>query len=248
MRRAGGTWPRPTELACARGRHDHRDGLDQFLRENGDPALNSWADVDGDTVFPADDAPVAVWITRARGGFDWQRLAELVKQGLPESYDDVPDIDHLLRGLEQARTADFEDWLTENGLDAVVFPAAGGVGRADLFSRTESREEAMRNGVVYSNGNRVLRHLGIPSVTVPMGVMGDIQMPVGLTFAGAAYSDDRLLDLAGATRPRRRAVNPRSSRRRCPPTRSSRLVTLVTAVRRLRRTRSTSGIPTARGT
>lgn len=172
--------------------------LDQFLRENGDPALNSWADVDGDTVFPTDDAPVAVWITRARGGFDWQRLAELVKQGLPESYDDVPDIDHLLRGLEQARTADFEDWLTENGLDAVVFPAAGGVGRADLFSRTESREEAMRNGVVYSNGNRVLRHLGIPSVTVPMGVMGDIQMPVGLTFAGAAYSDDRLLDLAGA--------------------------------------------------
>jgi amidase len=172
--------------------------LDQFLRENRDPALDSWADVDGDAVFPIEDAPVSVWITRARGGFDWQRLAELVKQGLPASYDEVPELAHLLRGLEQARQLDFEDWLAQHRLDFVVFPAAGDVGRADLFARAESLEEASRNGIVYSNGNRVLRHLGIPTVTVPMGFMADTQMPVGLTFAGAAYSDDRLLDYAWA--------------------------------------------------
>lgn len=172
--------------------------LDAFLRENNDPHLNTWADVDGDTVFPTKDAPVPVWITRARGGFDWQRLAELVKQGLPASYDEVPGLDHLLRGLERARTQDFEDWMTEQRLDLVVFPAAGDVGRDDLFSRPESLEAASRNGVVYSNGNRVIRHLGIPTVTVPMGFMADIQMPVGLTFAGAAYSDDALLDYASA--------------------------------------------------
>jgi amidase len=172
--------------------------LDAFLRENDDPVLNSWADVDGDTVFPTADAPVPVWITRARGGFDWQRLAELVKQGLPTSYDDVPGLPHLLRGLERARTQDFENWMAEQKLDLVVFPAAGDVGRDDLFSRPESLEAASRNGVVYSNGNRVIRHLGIPTVTVPMGFMADIQMPVGLTFAGAAYSDDALLDYASA--------------------------------------------------
>ena len=72
------------------------------------------------------------------------------------------------------------------------------MGRDDLFSRPESLEAASRNGVVYSNGNRVIRHLGIPTVTVPMGFMSDIQMPVGLTFAGAAYSDDALLDYASA--------------------------------------------------
>jgi hypothetical protein len=88
--------------------------------------------------------------------------------------------------------------MTEHGLDLVVFPAAGDVGRVDLFTRPESLEAASRNGVVYSTGNRVIRHLGIPTVTVPMGFMGDIQMPVGLTFAGAAYSDDRLLDHASA--------------------------------------------------
>jgi amidase len=172
--------------------------LDAFLRDNADPQLSSWADVDGDTVFPVADAPVPVWITRARGGFDWQRLAELVKQGLPETFDDVPGLDHLLRGLERARKQDFEEWMTAAGLDLVVFPAAGDVGRVDLFERPESLEAASRNGVVYSNGNRVIRHLGIPTVTVPMGFMADIQMPVGLTFAGAAYSDDALLDHASA--------------------------------------------------
>ncbi|MGA1835898.1 amidase [Herbiconiux sp. 11R-BC] len=172
--------------------------LDAFLRDNGDPQLDSWADVDGDTVFPVDDAPVPVWITRARGGFDWQRLAELVKQGLPASYDEVPGLAQLLTGLERARQEDFEAWLRAEGLDLVVFPAAGDVGRVDLFTRPESLEAASRNGVVYSNGNRVIRHLGIPTVTVPMGFMADIQMPVGLTFAGPAYGDDALLDSASA--------------------------------------------------
>lgn len=183
--------------------------LDQFLRLNNDPKLNSWADVDGDTVFPLSDEPWPVWITRARGGFDWQRLAELVKAGVPDSYDEVPQLDHLLTGLEKARKVDLEEWMQTEGLDLIVFPAAGDVGRDDLFSSTESLEDASRNGVVYSNGNRVIRHLGIPTVTVPMGFMADIQMPVGLTFAGPAYSDDRLIDFAsayeGATRRRQAA-------------------------------------------
>lgn len=170
--------------------------LDRFLRVNGDAELSSWADVDGDDVFPDEDAPVPVWITRARGGFDWARLAELVKQGLPESYEDLPGFAQLLKGLESARKLDFEEWMESQGLDFIVFPAAGDVGRDDLFSRPESLADASRNGVVYSNGNRVIRHLGIPTVTVPMGLMADIQMPAGLTFAGPAYSDDRLIDCA----------------------------------------------------
>jgi len=48
------------------------------------------------------------------------------------------------------------------------------------------------------NGNLAIRHLGVPTVTVPMGVMSDIGMPVGLTFAGRAYSDTALLSFAAA--------------------------------------------------
>lgn len=172
--------------------------LDHFLRDNGDPDLSSWADVDGDAVFPLADAPVPVWVTRARGGFDWQRFAELVKDGLPETYDDVPGISQLLSGLEELRRQDFEEWMGSLALDGVVFPAAGDVGRDDLFTRAESLEHASQNGVVYSNGNRVIRHLGIPTVTVPMGAMADTQMPVGLTFAGPSGGDDALLNHAWA--------------------------------------------------
>ena len=56
---------------------------------------------------------------------------------------------------------------------------------------------AWRNGTWVANGNLVWRHLGIPTVTVPMGMMADIGMPVGLTFAGKAYDDTKLLCLAG---------------------------------------------------
>ncbi|MFE0113091.1 hypothetical protein ACFWX6_28420 [Amycolatopsis sp. NPDC059019] len=61
-----------------------------------------------------------------------------------------------------------------------------------------SADEGWRNGVWVANGNLVPRHLGIPTVTVPMGVMADTGMPVGLTIAGRACDDTGLLRLAAA--------------------------------------------------
>jgi amidase len=43
-----------------------------------------------------------------------------------------------------------------------------------------------------------LRHLGIPSVSISMGIMADIGMPVNLTFIGPAYTDNDLLSYAYA--------------------------------------------------
>lgn len=63
----------------------------------------------------------------------------------------------------------------------------------------ESATHAYENGVYYSNGNRAIRHLGIPTVTVPMGNLPDHDgMPVGLKLAGRAYDDARLLRWACA--------------------------------------------------
>ena len=78
----------------------------------------------------------------------------------------------------------------------MVFPAAADVGPADADADSSSADIAWRNGVWVSNGNLVPRHLGIPTVTVPMGTMDDTGMPVGLTLAGPAYSDTTLLRLA----------------------------------------------------
>lgn len=165
-----------------------------FLVANGDSWYPSLADVDGDNVFP--DQPSHVYANAATA-FDYPRLIELAKVGLP-ALNEIPGYEQSLLGLERARKVDLEDWMLENRLDAVAFPAAGDVAKSDLFENRDSMEEALRNGVLFSNGNRAIRHLGVPTVSVSMGAMPDISMPVNITFAGAAYDDASLIGIAAA--------------------------------------------------
>ena len=102
------------------------------------------------------------------------------------------------RGLEETRRVDLEQWMDALGLDAVVFPAVADVGPADMDVNESSANLGWRNGVWVANGNLAIRHLGIPTVTVPMGTMDDTGMPVGLTIAGRAHDDVALLRLAAA--------------------------------------------------
>lgn len=165
---------------------------DDFLSRNGHEGLSSLDVVDGDAVFP--DMPLRVY-ANAGTAFDFARHVELAKAGLPE-WEDMPGYEQSLLGLERARVLDFEEWLERLGLDAVIFPANGDVARSDVFVNEESYEAALRNGVLFSNGNRAIRHLGVPTVSVPMGRMADISMPVNLTIAGPAYRDGMLIEVA----------------------------------------------------
>jgi len=113
-------------------------------------------------------------------------------------WDQIPTLPDGLRGLEKTRKLDLEDWMDRLGLDAVLFPTNADVGPADADVNPASADIAWSNGIWVANGNLAIRHLGVPTVTVPMGVMADIGMPVGLTFAGRAYDDSTLLRLAAA--------------------------------------------------
>ncbi|MFJ5862038.1 amidase [Pseudarthrobacter sp. NPDC092439] len=181
-----------------------------FLDANGDPSLNRLADVDGPSIFPHPDG--ALPDRYAELDFDPAGYVERAREcGIP-ALEDIPHLAQGLRGLEETRRIDLEDWMDRHGLDAVVFPAAADVGPADADTNEASAELAWRNGVWVANGNLALRHLGIPTVTVPMGTMADTGMPVGLTIAGRAYTDSTLLHLASAieaTR-QRRTVPPRT--------------------------------------
>ncbi|MBN8867583.1 MAG: amidase [Solirubrobacterales bacterium] len=163
-----------------------------FLDQNGDPEMRSLDDVDGPKVFPL---PPGTLPDRYPDDAD---LADLVArgQGVRTPLEEIPHVAEALVGLERTRKIDFEDWLDRERLDGIVFPAAADVAPQDAESDPESNEIAWRNGVRYSNGNLAIRHLGIPTVTVPMGLMEDIGMPVGLTFAGRAYDDPALLSAA----------------------------------------------------
>lgn len=168
-------------------------GWDDFLRANADPALPDLASVDGPRIFPQ---PPGTLPDRYEGGFDVAEYVERAKSGVTP-FEDIPTIADGLKGLETTRRLDFEDWLDTHGIDAVVLPAAADVGPADADINEASADLAWRNGTWVANGNLVWRHFGIPTVTVPMGTMADIDMPVGLTFAGKAYDDERLLRMAG---------------------------------------------------
>ena len=170
-------------------------GWDLFLRENGDPALHRLADVDGPRIFPHPEGALP-----DRYGDADLDLADYVgraKAGVPALLD-IPTIAEGVHGLEETRRTDFESQLDVLRLDAVVFPAVADVGPADTDTNPASADLAWRNGTWVANGNLVIRHLGIPTVTVPMGLMTDIGMPIGLTIAGRAYDDARLIAIAAA--------------------------------------------------
>lgn len=175
-----------------------------FLDANGDPKLNRLADVDEELIFPQPAG--ALPDQYGSLDFDIRRYVWFAREhGIPV-LEDIPTIGEGLMGLEATRRIDLENWLQALGLDAVVFPAVADIGPADMDVNPASAELGWRNGVWVANGNLVPRHLGIPTVTVPMGTMADIGMPVGLTFAGRAYDDSALLGFGAAfesLRPRR---------------------------------------------
>ncbi|MCU1786826.1 amidase [Pseudomonas sp. 13B_2.1_Bac1] len=169
--------------------------FDDFLRANNDPALNRLADVDGPQIFPHDPGTLPNREDDLAAGMDeYVRMAE---RGITP-WNEISTVPDGLRGLEQTRRIDLEDWMDTLGLDAVLFPTVADVGPADADVNEASADIAWSNGVWVANGNLAIRHLGVPTVTVPMGVMADIGMPVGLTFAGRAYDDSALLRFAAA--------------------------------------------------
>jgi amidase len=171
---------------------------DTFLALNGQPGLTSLVQVDGPNIFPRHpddlldelasdiDVDLAEYVTRAREkGIDDPfsgPLADIIRDGL--------------LALEKTREMDFDRWLEENACDGAVFPTLVDVGPADAHANPTSAKLAKRNGVGVATGNLAIRHLGIPTVTVPMGIAEDISMPFGVTFAGPAYSDQKLVGLA----------------------------------------------------
>lgn len=169
---------------------------DDFLDANGDPNLNRLADVDGRRIFPHPEGALPDRYV----GFD-DDIASYpahTRDHPVDSFLEIPHLEEGLRGLEETRRVDLEEWMDGLGLDAVIFPAVADVGPADMDVNESSADLGWRNGVWVANGNLAVRHLGIPTVTVPMGTMADIGMPVGLTFAGRGYDDVALQRIAAA--------------------------------------------------
>ncbi len=169
---------------------------DDFLQANGDPHLNRVAEVDGERISPLPEGALPDRYTGFDG--DITDYPAHARAHPCADFRDIPGMEAGFKGLEDTRKQDLEEWMDALGLDAVIFPAVANVGPADADVNPTSADLAWRNGCWVANGNLAIRHCGVPTVTVPMGVMADTRMPAGLTFAGRAYDDNRLLALAAA--------------------------------------------------
>jgi amidase len=169
---------------------------DDFLRTNADPNLNRLSQVDGTRIAPAPQGSLPDRFT----GFsdDIALYPARARAHPPGALHDIAYLQAGLAGLERTRRLDLEDWMDALNLDAVIFPAVADVAPADADTNPASADLAWRNGTWVANGNLVLRHFGVPTVTLPMGLMPDTGLPAALTLAGRAHDDAALLALACA--------------------------------------------------
>jgi amidase len=171
---------------------------DDFLKANADPNLQALADVEGKKIFPHPTGAVPDPSHQRNLAIDLSEYPRLAREQGITPLEKIPDLAEGIRGLERFRQERYDAWLEEHRLDALVFPTLADIAPADADTNAASAAIAFRNGTWVANGNLVIRHLGIPTVTVPMGMLGDIDMPIGLTFAARPYEDTKLLRYAYA--------------------------------------------------
>lgn len=170
---------------------------DDFLKASGDDKFaGGLAEVDGTQMFPRPEGYIPDQYMEHKNFINYPAITQLCKHRNGKSIWEIDGLREALPALEAQRKRDLEDWMDEHQIDVVVFPANGDVGKADLEYNDESAKHALQNGVKYSNGNRAIRHMGVPTVSVPMGLMKTSNMPVNLTFAGKCAMDSDLLKYA----------------------------------------------------
>lgn len=171
---------------------------ERYLQWAEDPNYPSLGEIDPLKIFPKPEGYLPDKFMDSRMHLRYPELVQMARKGELEKFLETVDVKAALESLEAHRKRDLEDWMDQQGLDLLVFPANGDVGRADLETNEQSARHALGNGVRFSNGNRVIRHCGIPTVSLSMGLMSDTGMPVNLTFMGKAYQDYELLSYAYA--------------------------------------------------
>jgi len=172
--------------------------LEDFLRANAEAGHKggpkTLAEVDPDLMFPLANGEIPDHV--GTPDFGMGGYVKLLKEYGFRTPDEIPKANEGLVGLNRARKELLEDWMDKEGLIALAWPASCDIAPADADIVQSSHYIATRNGTWVANGNLVPRHLGIPTVTIPMGIAEDIGMPFGLTFAGRGWDDTRLLQIA----------------------------------------------------
>lgn len=115
---------------------------DDFLRSNNDTSsVTTLADVDPAMIFPPPPGALPDRYGPDDPLVKCANLVDAVKKGRVATFS-IPGIGPKLQALEERRKTDFEAWMDARGLDAVVWPCQGDVGKADADKNEESALDA----------------------------------------------------------------------------------------------------------
>jgi amidase len=153
--------------------YEFKDGLDRYLATVTDAKVKSLADV---IAFNRENA------SRAMPYFQQETLEKSETRG---GLDSIEYTDALKKVLSVRQIID--DIIKQNQLDAISGTTSGLAGCIDLITGDHGTGPGFSGPAAMA---------GYPHITVPMGTVMDL--PVGISFIGSAYTEPELLTIAYA--------------------------------------------------
>lgn len=127
---------------------------DDFLAGFNSSKYPSLASADGHLLFPRPEGYIPDKFMEIKNFMNYPGLVEIAKKRdrVKDTVYSIPGMSTALPALEAQRKRDLEDWMDGQGIDLVVFPANGDVGKADLDTNEESARHALQNGNTFQTG------------------------------------------------------------------------------------------------
>ncbi|MGG6264924.1 amidase [Leptolyngbya sp. AN03gr2] len=117
-------------------------------------------------------------------------IANTISEGDAKPWSEVPEVDQALTAIAELRTNEYENFMSENGIDAFVFPTLNylappqGEGADEVYSLYGALPARFEANI-----------LGVPAVTVPMGYSTE-GIPMSLEFMGNYFGEAEILGYA----------------------------------------------------
>ncbi|KAL2069770.1 hypothetical protein VTL71DRAFT_14449 [Oculimacula yallundae] len=169
-----------------------------FLKLNKDPKLPDLATTNLSEIWPFELRSPTEQKQSLASGYIGNRYGPFANITATSNYYEIANLSDSLHNLEAMREVFLHDWLDQNNCSFTLFPSQGDVSSANSDVNEASFNYTDHTGIWFANGGEAIRILGVPTVTVPMGLLPGKEMPMGLTFAGKAYDDTKLLSWAYA--------------------------------------------------
>lgn len=171
-------------------------GWEFFLRNNGCDNISSLSDIDPEDIFPEGFKGLPAKYNPLPPINIDPRVVDLSNAQLEAFLFGNPEIGSAIEALDRYRHTALDAWMRAKDFDVLMFLANTDHASINAGISPQATVRAWEEGVACSTGNFMVRQLGLPTVTLPIGVRSDNDMPVGITLLTRPGQDAKLLKIA----------------------------------------------------